>query len=189
MGGRPWFAEDGGKKFVETLFRYYPGNVNVAFCIFAQPESDWEETRSVNTETFIKHGGNRRIVCKTMTAENIAEISAWADVIYLPGGSPSVLRERLNVCGDLATLWDDKVIAGSSAGADIFCQGFIYLQDKTCGEGLGWIPAACIPHWRSDFEGYTQKDWDTAEQTVLARFPDLPILCIPETQFVEYTVR
>jgi peptidase E len=190
MGGRPWFAQDGGKKFVDVLFRYFPKEVKLAFCIFAQPESDWQETTKVNTEMFNKFGGKRTILYQTMTAKNFAEVSAWADIVYLPGGDTYVLKEKIQACGDIATLWDDKVVAGSSAGADLFCEGFAFLQDKTFGRGLGWVKASCIPHWRSkDFAGYTTKDWDWAEQESLRQLPDMPVLCLPESEFVELTVR
>jgi hypothetical protein len=188
MGGRPWLAKDEGERVTDVLFRYFPGNLKLAFCIFAQPEKDWEETRVWNTTMFNHFKGDRKIEYQTMTPENFADVSAWADVIYLPGGSAALLLEKLQAAGDLAKLWDGKVIAGSSAGADIFCEGFMYLQDKTYGKGLGWIKASCIPHWRADFENYTEKDWDWAEQEALRSRPDLPVLCIPEGDFVEFTV-
>lgn len=97
MGGRPWLAEDGGKRFVETLFRYYPKKVKLAFCIFAQPEGDWDETERWNTGMFDKFKGKRALECQTMTPENFAEVSKWADVIYLPGGDPFVLKEIIAV--------------------------------------------------------------------------------------------
>ena len=61
MGGRPWFGEDEGKRFTETLFRYFPKEVKLAFCIFAQPESDWDETCKLNTGMFDKFKDGRII--------------------------------------------------------------------------------------------------------------------------------
>lgn len=188
MGGRPWFAEDGGKKFVETLFRYHPRQVKLAFCIFAQPESDWEETRAVNISMFDKFKGDRSIEYQTMTDDNFADVSAWADIIYLPGGVTSVLSDRLASKGDLATVWDGKVIAGASAGANFMCEGYISLNQKTYGRGLGWVKATGIPHWRSDYDNYTDEDWDLVEQKALTEAPNTPVLCIPESEFVEFTV-
>lgn len=129
------------------------------------------------------------ITYQTMTAENFVKVSAWADIIYLPGGDPFQLIEKIKTSGNIAMLWDGKTIAGSSVGADLFCKGFVYLQEKSFGHGLGWVPATCIPHWLDNFNGYTQKDWDWAEQESLKQFPDLPVLCIPEGEFVELTVK
>ncbi len=189
MGGRPWLAKDEGERFAATLFRYFPEQVKLAFCIFAQPEEDWEETRAVNTAMFNRFKKGAEIEYQTMTADNFEAVSAWADIIYLPGGRTSRLLEALRPF-DLAKLWDGKLIAGSSAGANLFCTGFVSLQDKAFGRGLGWVKASCVPHWRAtDFEGYTTEDWDWAEAESLRQLPDLPVLCIPEGDFVELTVR
>lgn len=188
MGGRPWLGEDGGKRFSEVIFRYYPNEVKLAFCIFAQPESDWEETRRWNTGMFDKFKGERKLVYQTMTVDNFGEVSAWADIIYMPGGDSAVLRQNIDACGDIAKIWDGKVIVGSSAGANLLCQGYIKLDGKKFGKGLGWVEASCIPHWRSDYGGYTDEDWDWAEQEALRNLPDVPLLCLPESEFVEITV-
>ncbi len=188
MGGRPWLAGDGGRDFVETLFRYYPKAVKVGVCIFAQPQSDWDETFRTNQETFELYKGTRTVECRVMTHEAFAELSAWADVIYVPGGSTKTLLDELKSY-DLAKMWDSKVIAGSSAGANLFCETFLSLQTKEFAAGLGWVPALCIPHWRDKFEDYTTKDWDWAEQTSLKRYPNMALLCVPEGKFVEYTVQ
>ena len=189
MGGSPWLDGECGKDFVTTAFRYFPKRVRVAFCIFAQPESDWQETTDRNIEMFKSHEQSKSLEFKTMTTGNFEDVSKWADVIYLPGGSPSILMEKLAVAGDINVLWDNKVIAGSSAGADLFCEKFLYLQDRVFGAGLGWVKAVCIPHWRDDFDNYSTKDWDWAEQEALNRFPELPVLTIPEGRFIELTIK
>jgi len=187
MGGRPWEADDKGQMFAKALSRYFPNQVKIAFCIFAQPEADWEDTKERNISMFDQFSTGRQVSYQTMTADNFTEVSAWADIIYLPGGDPFKLLEKLKPF-DLKKLWYGKVIAGSSAGADLFCVGFTYLQDRTIGQGLGWVPATCIPHWRDKFEDYTDKDWDWAEQECLKQYPKLPVLTIPEGEFVEFSV-
>lgn len=190
MGGRPWLGEDGGKNLAETLFRYFVSEVKLAFCLFAQPENEWEETQRYNKGVFEKFKGSRKLAYQVMTADNFRAVSAWADIVYIPGGEPNKLLKEIQACGDVAKLWDDKVIAGSSAGADLFCKAFIYLQDKSFGEGLGWVQAICIPHWRSpEWKDYTSADWDFAEAEALRQHPELPALCIPESKFVEFTVK
>lgn len=188
MGGRPWLAKDGGKRFVDTLLRYYPKKAKVAFCIFAQSEADWPETQSVNKKMFEAFKEGRSFRFQVMSAENFAEVSAWADIIYLPGGSTARLLAALEMF-DLYELWDGKLIAGASAGTNLFCAGFVSLQDKTFGHGLGWVQATCIPHWRAaSFEGFTEEDWDWAEAESLRQMPNVPLLCLPESDFVEITV-
>ncbi len=187
MGGRPWVAGDKGKLFTDALFRYFPNEVKLAFCMFAQPESEWVSTEKWNTSMFDSFKGSRTIIYKTMTHETFEDISKWADIIYIPGGDPFKLMEEIEK-HDVGKLWDGKIVAGSSAGADLLCKGFPYLQEKRFGDGLGWLNVAMIPHWRDDFNDYTDSDWDWAEQEALKCYPDLPVLCIPEGQFTEFTV-
>lgn len=189
MGGRPWQTKDAGRKFVHVLLRYAVKQANLAFCMFAQPERDWEETRKWNAGMIDRFAGKTAARYATMTAENFEQLSRWADIIYIPGGFSHGLRDKLQAYPTLAQLWEGKVVAGSSAGAAALCAQYVYLQDRTFGEGLGWVQASCIPHWRDNFEGYADEDWDLVEAELLKRRPDLPVLCIPEGQFMEISVK
>ena len=187
MGGRPWLATDGGKRQVEVLLRSFPRRAHLAFCLLAQDESDWAETRRVNIEMIDRFAGAVRVIYQTMTTDNIAEASAWADIIYIVGGSPPKLLQELSAARlDLAELWDGKVIAGSSAGMDVLCAHFSYLQTREILAGLGWIKASCIPHWRNEGEDFEMQSW--AEGELARRYPALPILCVAEGDFCEVTV-
>ncbi len=188
MGGRPWEARDGGKYFVNVLFRYFPKTVKLAFCNFAQNEDDWEDTTDRNMRMF-RSFTKKKIENKIMTEKNFRAVSKWADVIYIPGGDSEVLKKRIKNLGNLKILWEEKILAGSSAGADFFCTAYISLRRKTLDKGLGWVNVACIPHWRDNYEDYTKKDWDWAEKEALQTYPNLPLLCIPEGEFVEFSVK
>ncbi len=187
MGGRPWVAKGGGEYQTKVLFRYFKNTARLAFCNFAQDETDWKETISTNLTMFKKfYDGD--LQHRVMTRDTLESDSKWADIIYIPGGDPFKLLAELKTF-NLDDVWNHKVIAGASAGADLFCAAFPYLQERKFGEGLGWLNVVMIPHWRDDFNGYTHKDWDWAEQTSLKKYPKLPVLCIPEGEFVEFSVR
>lgn len=186
MGGRPWLARDGGYEFVNTLLRDHKLKVKLALCIFAQPESDWAETEKINTETITKFANGTKVDVKVMTPDNFVELSKWSDVVYMPGGNSKTLKKRLQPF-NIKKMWDGKTIAGSSAGAHVLCMRSVYLQDRTIIKGLGWVRASVLVHWRSDdFAGFTPTDWDWAEETLAA--PELPLICLPESKFVEVTI-
>ena len=187
MGGRPWVTGDKGKSFSKVLFRYFPEGIKLAFCNFARSKEEWKEVENWNKKMLDSFKDGQTFEYQTLTHDNFEDVSKWADVIYIPGGNTFELLESLQQY-DLKRLWDGKVIAGSSAGAHMFCEAFDYLQDKTFAKGLGWIPAVCIPHWRDEFQDYTQADWDWAEREAIKRYPGLPVLCLPEGDFVEFTV-
>lgn len=186
MGGRPWVAADGGKRQVEVMLRSFRQQANLAFCLFAQDERDWAQTQRANIAMIEKFKGRTKVEYQTMTVEKFAGASAWADIIYIVGGSPPQLKAALQGQDRLAKAWDGKIIVGSSAGMDVLCAHFSYLQTGQILDGLGWIKASCIPHWRDDGEDEQAQSWAQAE--LVRRFPELPVLCVAEGDFCEVAV-
>lgn len=188
MGGHQWEARDKGKYFSQALLRYYRDTANIAFCMFAQPKNEWQRIMSGNMAMIQGFCEGKTINFKLLNEDNFTEVSQWADIVYIPGGDPFLLKKKLEEVENIANIWDKKVIAGSSAGAFVLCEQFVYLQERRFGQGFGWIGVSCIAHWRDEFEDYAQKDWDWAEQESLKRFPSLPVLTVPEGEFVEFSV-
>jgi hypothetical protein len=188
-GGRPWRGEDGGKLWVQALLAHCGSEARIGFCVFAQEEAEWPETIRSNAGLITKFAGDTAVNSKTMTAESFTEVSEWANVIVIPGGIPERLEQALKPYGDILQLWDGKTISGSSAGADIMCERYMYLQDRVVKQGFGWVPVSFIPHWQADLLGWKPEDWRWAE-TQLARGPgELPLLCVREADFVELAVQ
>src|SRR5690349_7569705 len=100
MGGRPWFDANKGKRFTETLFRYFPKEANVAFCIFAQDEREWDETLKWNADMLNSYKGQRSIFYRTMTLDDFTEVPDWSEVIYVPCGDHVLLLQQLARSGD-----------------------------------------------------------------------------------------
>ncbi|OGL30488.1 hypothetical protein A3F37_01280 [Candidatus Saccharibacteria bacterium RIFCSPHIGHO2_12_FULL_41_12] len=189
VGGSSDKTTDITNNLVESMLRYQPDKVKVAFCVFARLEDDWAkvmDNKVTQIEKFV--GRNKKISYKLLTDENFIEVSAWADIIFMPGGDPYILKEKLEKHGDLKKLWDNKVIVGSSAGAMVMCNKYVYLQDKTIGQGFGWLEVSCLPHYGSGFSGYTQEDWERAELELLKQSPGQPVLRLAEGEFAEFTV-
>lgn len=89
------------------------------------------------------------------------DVLASADLVVLPGGSPSRLRSALadtGVGGLIAQRWaaGECAVVGSSAGAMVLCSHLV-LPDrpgKPVVEGLGLLDrSVVVPHWtgRSDW--------------------------------------
>jgi len=187
VGGRPWEGTE-AKRLVSAILRDSGASVNIALCLFAVPERDRDQTRSWNIDRFSHYCDPKRLHWKVLATEDFAATSSWAHIIYIPGGATHVLREQLASYPELDRLWDNKTIAGSSAGAVSLCTQYVYLQNKTFGEGLGWVPVSAIPHYRDAFEDYTDQDWSYLEAELLKRRPDLPVVGIPEGHFVEVII-
>ncbi len=188
IGGMPWKADSDSNALSFALRTHIKPELNIAFCNFARNHDNPHDKDDAMNAMFNKFGGNKKMSYLIMTSENFREVSEWADVIYMPGGDPALLVAELQRHADIEKLWDNKIISGSSAGADIMCTYYVYLQDKTFGKGFGWVQATLIPHW-GHYEGYSENDWKSLREEALNQTPDLPVLCIPEGQFVEITVQ
>lgn len=192
IGGHPGKA--GEDNALAYALRTHPASeVKIALCNFARTDTEWDDTGKDSVDMFNRFGTGKKLAFRKMESENLRKDSKWADVIYMPGGHPDALQAELVKYPDIAKLWDGKIIAGSSAGADVMCAQFVFLQRKTFGEGFGWVQATLIPHWghykESKYESYSDEDFEFVRDKALKHRPDLPVLCIPEGQFVEFAVQ
>jgi peptidase E len=187
IGGLPWKADPGRNALALAIRSHSKSELNVAFCNFARNHNNPEELDEALRGMFSQFSGRRRLKFQTMTSRDFRASSKWADVIYMPGGDPILLLSEFEKHPDISELWDGKIIAGASAGADVLCARYCYLQDKSFGTGLGWLNVTCVPHWRR-YDGYSSEDWDDLRLNAVKHFPDLPVLCIPESEFIEFTV-
>lgn len=82
----------------------------------------------------------------------IEQISS-ADIIYFHGGTTAKLLAVLKKFSDLKRLFEGKIIAGESAGANVlaaFCYSPNADQVITC---LGILPIKIIPHYCEAYKG------------------------------------
>jgi peptidase S51-like protein len=178
------------KAWVELLLRDAGREARIAFCMFAAPSEDLREKMLAGIQQQItKHAGVRQIAFRVLEADNFNEVSAWANIIVIPGGDPWQLKNALAQYGDLMELWDGKTVAGFSAGADVMVRRYMYLQDKVVQEGFGWLPVNLIPHWQADFEGWRADDWQWASRQLASGPGDVPLITIREGEFVEFAVQ
>lgn len=186
-GGKPTESE----RWVHALLRQAGSEAQIAFCLFAgeTPELQTAMERGI-TEVIQRWAGKVRVSFQTLTPDTFKEVSAWANVVVIPGGDPQKLQRELEPHGDLMQLWDGKTISGSSAGADIMCRRYIYLQDKTFHNGFGWVAANFIPHWQAEgWEGWTAETWQWAAAELAGKPGDAPLLTVREGEFVEVAVQ
>ncbi len=190
-GGYQMKAADGGEHWVRTMLQRADGHARIAFCLFARDEHEWIRVLQEQQDAIKRYAGSTKVEFQTMTPDSLAEVSDWANVIYITGGGlPARLKTMLAKHGDILKLWNGKTICGSSAGADVLCQRYMHLQSKTVEQGLGWVNANLIPHWRApDWPDWTEKDWDAAVQKMAEVPGRTPLLCMREGSFIELELK
>ncbi|HSX35126.1 MAG TPA: Type 1 glutamine amidotransferase-like domain-containing protein [Candidatus Saccharimonadales bacterium] len=186
-GGKP--AERGA--WVHALLAHAGREARVALCMFASEDETLAQAMATGLKAVIADAAEiPDISFKVLDAANFKDVSAWANVIVISGGDPAKLKKELEPHGDLMQVWDGKTIAGSSAGADIMCKRYAYLQDKTFGGGFGWVPANIIPHWQAEtWPGWDEADWAWAAKELSGKAGEAPLLTIREGEFVEIAVQ
>lgn len=182
-GGKQWDGGDGGAAWIQAVTKGR-NDIKAAFCHFARPESEWKDAES-RTMQFIEKFSTLHDNTQMLTHENFDTVSAWADAIWVTGGNPSLLQEQLLKHGSSESLWQDKTIAGTSAGADMMCKDYVYLQSREVGSGFGWLDMNVLVHWRSDFADWQPNEWSQYEEK-LSR--DRQLLCLAEGEFAEFFV-
>jgi hypothetical protein len=176
--------------WVRALLAHAGREARVALCMFAGDEAIQEAMATGVKAVIVDAAAVPDVSFKVFTAENFKEVSAWANVVVIPGGDPAKLKKELEPHGNLMELWDDKTISGSSAGADIMCKRYVYLQDKTFADGFGWVSANFIPHWQAEtWPGWTDKDWAWAAKELSGRPGGIPLFTVREGEFVEIAVQ
>lgn len=185
-GGKPTES----KRWVDALLCQADGEARIGLCLFAGEDSKIQAAMESGVADVVKRWADKtKVELKTLTPDNFTEASNWANIIVIPGGDPSKLQKELAPYGDLMQLWDGKTISGSSAGADIMCCRYVYLQDKTFHQGFGWVKANFIPHWLAEWEGWDYKTWQWAANELATDHGQTPLLLVREGEFVEIAVQ
>lgn len=146
-------TETDNNGFYRKVLELSPHNPRVLLVPFAKDDDRIELATAKVTKEFEKVRENRDISVKVAAAKNFIEQVQESDVIYFHGGVSKKLLEALRKYSGLKESLDGKVIAGESAGANVWCQFFYSPHADDIFEGLGFLPIKIIPHYKKEYEG------------------------------------
>jgi len=154
---------------------------------FASLREDWEwKFRDRRMPAFERLYG-KDFQAKLAYPDTFREDAKWANVVFLHGGDTTLLAHYLNKFDNLHELFADKVVIGSSAGAE-YLAAFGYELDwrrAHVGSSRGFVQAAILVHYRSDYSENDPRgpiDWIKVEQELRAA-TDLPVYLLREGEF------
>ncbi|MFT7558034.1 MAG: hypothetical protein ACI83D_000716 [Planctomycetota bacterium] len=106
----------------------------------------WEERYNRFTKHFIEY------IPDGITPElSLADTNSFttqvreSDIVFFYGGDPEILRLRLEQY-DIPAIFDNKVVAGTSAGSAVFCSEYWGYSTRRPAPGLGIFPIKFMPH-------------------------------------------
>lgn len=184
-GGNDLGSVDYGKNLAKEIEKIV-AHPKILSCPFSRSETEWAQI--VN-----EFEGWFRANFKTIESYDYAKPETFlnqallADVIYFHGGFTPKLIEAVKNIPNLKQLFSDKIIVGSSAGANMLSKNYWSSTLRTPGKGLNFVDANIMVHYgATNLHNSTRTlaDWNQDE----AKFRDFinddqAIMYIPEGKF------
>lgn len=122
-------------------------SVNILLVYFSRNESKWVDLEKQDIEKITKFSKNKNIIFKTAKEDIFEEQMKKADVIYFRGGDTYKLLEKLIKIKNLKSLFDNKIVIGSSAGACVLGKYFYDNDYDKLDNGLGMVDYKIFCHY------------------------------------------
>ena len=132
--------------FFSEILSSAPKEAKILLVYFAESDERVAGRTQDDHEQFEKNKGGRILSYEVASEQLFAEQAKTADIIYLHGGHTGRLLDALKKISNLKELFDGKIIAGDSAGANVLTTIF-YSKTIGTSEGLGFIPIKIICHY------------------------------------------
>lgn len=176
------------QKFWEEVFDGLGKNPKLLVCLFSMPRQEWEKRfendREIGTaeSTLDIHP-----IFELAFPETFAEQIKNNDVVLIRGGDDNLLMYWLRQF-DIPKIWEDKVVASSSAGSDALAKHFWTCDWRKIMDGLGILPVKFLPHFESEYgidDPRGPVDWQKGYEE-LKNYGDqnLPIHALREGDYV-----
>jgi len=145
-GGQSRQDCENNRNFYRAMFDLDKNEINSLVVSFARPTEAWNlpEEEIVKIKTL---NPKKIIHFHTASKENFIEELKAADVVYIRGGNTCKLIVELKKTPNFIELIQDKLVAGSSAGALSLAKYYFSQDDDGISEGLGILPAKMITHF------------------------------------------
>ena len=142
---------DKQKAFFAEILKGLGAHPKILIVLFSRPREYWEETfQKYESATKNALPKGLEVVFEMAMPDKFALQVENNDVVYVLGGDDYLLRFWFDKF-DLPTIWEGKVIAGSSAGSDIMVKNFWTCDWRENMDGLGILPIKFIAHYNSSY--------------------------------------
>lgn len=140
--------------FYKEILQDVPTGASVLLVPFAKDEDDARIGRAllkVSSEfDNVKLG--RDIPIHVANKEYFIDQVKKSDIIYFHGGASARLLDILQQYPEIGLVLVGKIVAGESAGANVWCKYFYSPSADKVYEGLGLVPIQMIPHYKEEYE-------------------------------------
>lgn len=146
-------ADEDNSEFYSEILKSAPENAKVLLVCFAKDDDRISDATAKVMSEFNKNKWQKEISFDVANMESFLQQIQSSDVIYFHGGRTLKLLEALKEFPDLENSLEDKIVAGESAGANVWAKYFYSPSADSVGEGLGFLPIKLIPHYTEAYKG------------------------------------
>ena len=152
-GFTPGQSGEDNSEFYREILKDAPEGSKILLVCFAK---DIEKVANATTKViaeFNKSKWQKKITFEVANEPSFMEQVKSADVIYFHGGASLKFLEALKKFPNLKDLLEGKIVAGESAGANVFGKFFYSPSTDKVNEGLGILPIKITPHYMEEYKG------------------------------------
>ena len=151
-GGATRVKSQSNSDFFIELTKDLDERKTILICLHSKIRERWDEVFESLKVRIIEESGKNdlNIIMGSDDTEALTTQLKDASLIYLHGGDTPKLQKALAQIPNLKELFQNKIIAGSSAGVYVLSK-YYYTEDyDTCNEGLNVLPIKSICHYSEE---------------------------------------
>ncbi|MDO8548172.1 MAG: Type 1 glutamine amidotransferase-like domain-containing protein [bacterium] len=177
-GGSSNVANPDTDSFFREMTQETVGQTRVLLNYFSRPDDKIAECAEQDKKRFLEHSENKDLIFEIAKPESLAEQLKRADVMYMRGGTTKKLVDAMSLTPNLEALFEDKIIAGSSAGVYVLAKYYWENDTDELGEGLGIFNVKAFCHYTNENKAKVEK--------LLGHGENLPLLTIPDYKWLVF---
>jgi len=170
------------QEYFQEMVKDLAAPIKVLLVYFAREKERWQEFMGYDKDKFEKAANDEKVECilASTNPEKLTDQINQSNIIYIIGGSDKALQKVFGQLSDLPDLFSGKVVAGSSAGANMLARYYYAVDRERVEKGLGVLPVKVLSH----FEGEKYAGDDEERVKVLKDHKaNLKIYTLPETRY------
>lgn len=144
-GGGDLFGQKLKKILTEIIQNISVKKVKILVIPFARKKNEWEDVYIKYCKRYSRLSLEKEFILASQDINSLKLQISSSDIIFLCGGSELLIKKYLK--GIKSSLFNNKIIIGVSAGANIL-SSYYYSNDRNRIEkGLGILPIKTICHF------------------------------------------
>lgn len=158
----------------------------VLSCQFSQPEEQWKE-RFESFLPFFQTAFGENVKAELASPATFIKQLVAADIVYLHGGDSRKLEAYLKNVPGLQHKFKDKIVIGSSAGAQFLSRQYWSCGLRELGHGSALVDVNVLVHYGSDYgndDPCGSIDWEEAKGILQSAIGDATVTLLPEGKFI-----